>query len=114
MKYKLEKVDEHLKKKLKDPYFKELYELEQQKLGLVKKIIAYRINNNITQEELADQVGITQQHISKIENCEFTDPVTLAKVLLYVGFRVHMKAEPIRPTVARKEIRRVIQKLAMA
>lgn len=113
MKYKLEKVDEHLKEKLKDPYFKELYELEQQKLGLVKKIIAYRIDNNITQEELADQVGVTQQHISKIENCDFTDPATLAKVLLYVGFRVHMRAEPIRPIVAKKKIKRVIQRLAM-
>ena len=113
MKYKIESVNEHIKEKLKDPYFKELYELEQQKLGLVKKIISYRVNNNITQEELADQVGVTQQHISKIENCEFTDPVTLAKVLLFVGFRVHMKAEPIR-RVTRKKIRRVIQKLAMA
>jgi len=113
MKYKIESVNEHIKEQLKDPYFKELYELEQQKLGLVKKIIAYRVSNNITQEELADQVGVTQQHISKIENCEFTDPVTLAKVLLFVGFRVHMKAEPIR-TVTRKKIRRVIQKLAMA
>jgi DNA-binding XRE family transcriptional regulator len=113
MKYKLEDVDEHIKERLKDPYFKELYELEQQKLGLVKKIIKYRVDNNMTQEELADQVGVTQQHISKIENCEFTDPVTLAKVLLFVGFRVHMKAEPIQP-VARKKIRRVIQKLAMA
>jgi len=113
MKYKTESVDEHIKEKLKDPYFKELYELEQQKLELVKKIINYRINNNVTQEELSDQVGVTQQHISKIENCEFTDPATLAKVLLYVGFRVHMEAEPIRP-ITRKKIRRVIQKLAMA
>ena len=113
MKYKIESVNEHIKEKLKDAYFKELYELEQQKLGLVKKIINYRVNNNITQEELADQVGVTQQYISKIENCEFTDPVTLAKVLLFVGFRVYMKAEPIRP-VTRKKIRRIIQKLAMA
>jgi len=113
MKYKIESVNEHIKEELKDPYFKELYELEQQKLGLVKKIISYRVNNSITQGELADQVGVTQQHISKIENCEFTDPVTLAKVLLFVGFRVHMKAEPIR-SVTRKKIRRVIQKLALA
>ena len=113
MKYRIESVNEHIKDKLKDPYFKELYELEQQKLGLVKKIIKYRVDNNITQEELSDQIGVTQQHISKIENCEFTDPVTLAKVLLFVGFRVHMKAEPIR-SVTRKKIRRVIQKLAMA
>ncbi len=36
---RLQKVDEHLKEKLKDPYFKELYELEEQKLKIVKRII---------------------------------------------------------------------------
>ena len=113
VKINTEKVDEHLKEKLKDPYFNELYELEQQKLELVKKIIAYRIENNMTQEELADKIGITQQHISKIENCEFTDIVTLLKVLLYVGFRVIMKPIPIKPRT-RKKIRRVIQGLATA
>ena len=113
MRYKLEKAGEHLKEKLKDPYFKELYELGQQKLGLVKKIVSYRIAHHMTQGDLAKQVGVTQQHISKIENCEFTDPVTLVKVLLYVGFRVQMKAEPIKP-ITKKRIRRVINRLATA
>jgi len=31
-----QKGDEHLKEKLKYPYFKELYELEEQKLKIVK------------------------------------------------------------------------------
>ena len=35
---RLQKVDEHLKEKLKDPYFKELYELEEQKLKIVKRL----------------------------------------------------------------------------
>jgi DNA-binding XRE family transcriptional regulator len=113
-KISFEKVDEHLKKKLKDPYFKEQYELEQQKVTLIKRIIAYRMDKNMTQEELADKIGITQQHISKIENGNFTDPHTLAKVLLYVGFRVIMRAEPIRPIAERKRIRNVIQRMAMA
>ena len=38
IKMKIERVDEHLKEKLKDPYFKELYELEEQKLKIVKHI----------------------------------------------------------------------------
>jgi len=40
---RLKRVDTHLKKKLKDPYFKELYGLEEQKLKIAKKIIQYRI-----------------------------------------------------------------------
>ena len=38
-----QRVKEHLQEKLKDPYFRELYELEQQKNNIVKQIIAYRI-----------------------------------------------------------------------
>lgn len=113
MKMKVESIDEHLKEKLKDPYFKEIYELERQKLELVKKIINYRVENNMTQEELADKIGITQQHISKIENCEFTDIVTLLKALLYIGFRVTIKPIPIN-SAKKKKIRRVIQKMATA
>ncbi|MBF0252645.1 MAG: helix-turn-helix transcriptional regulator [Candidatus Omnitrophica bacterium] len=90
-----------------------MYELEQQKLSLVKKIIKYRIENNMTQTELADRIGVTQQHISKIENCEFTEPATLLKVLLYIGFRLSLKAERIKPR-AQKMIRRVIREKAMA
>lgn len=49
----MERVDEHLKEKLKDPYFRELYELEEQKLDIVKRIIDYRLNNNFSQAQLA-------------------------------------------------------------
>jgi DNA-binding XRE family transcriptional regulator len=113
MKIKLEKVTDHIEEDLKDPYFKEMHELEQQKLTLVKKIIKYRIDNSMTQSELADKIGVTQQHISKIENCEFTEPGTLLKVLLYIGFRLSLKAERIKPG-KQKVIRRAIRDKAMA
>ena len=61
-------IKEHLREKMKDPCFGELYELEAQKLNIAKKIIAYRIENALTQKELAERTGITQQQISKIEN----------------------------------------------
>jgi len=92
---KIEKVQEHLKEKLKDPYFKELYELEEQKLAIVKRIIAYRIKNKLSQSQLAKRAGITQQHISKIENGEFSNIATLEKVLLFIGFTVKLAVIPL-------------------
>lgn len=91
------KVGEHLKEKLKDPYFKELYELEEQKLGIVKLIIDYRINSKLTQSGLAKMVGVTQQHISKIESGEFSNIFTLEKILLAIGYTVKMAAAPLDP-----------------
>ena len=93
---KIERASDHLKEKLKDPYFRELYELEEQKLKIVKYIINYRIKNELTQQDLAKKIGVTQQHISKIENGEFSSIATLEKVLLSIGFTVKIQAMPLR------------------
>ena len=95
-------VNEHLQEKLKNPYFKELYELEQQKYDIVKKIIAYRIKNKITQSDLAKEAGVSQQHISKIENGEFSSITTLEKVLLHIGMTVRIKVVELNAVVKRK------------
>lgn len=91
----IKRVDEHLKEKLKNPYFKELYELEEQKLGIVKHIIDYRITHNLTQGQLAKKAGVTQQHISKIENGDFSNILTLEKVLLFIGYTVEIRVVPL-------------------
>jgi len=96
------KVDEHLKEKLKDPYFKELYELEEQKLKIVKRIIEHRVKNKLSQKQLAERVGVTQQHISKIENGEFSSMATLEKVLLFIGYTVRMQAIPLSQGIRHK------------
>ncbi len=109
---KLENVDKHLKEKLKDPYFKELYELEEQKLEIVKPIISYRVKYGLNQKELARKVGVTQQHISKIESGDFASVMTLEKVLLAIGYTVQIKAIHLSSTRAdkiRKRIRSRIQ-----
>ena len=105
---KLESTDKHLKEKLKDPYFKELYELEEQKLGIVKRIVDYRIKNDLNQKQLAQCVGVTQQHISKIEGGDFVSVMTLEKVLLAIGYTVQMKAIQLKPLVADR-IRKVLR-----
>lgn len=98
-KLKTKKVDDYLKEQLKDPYFKELWELEEQKLEMVKPIIDYRIKNNLTQAGLAKQVKISQQHISNIESGEFSSVATLEKVLLFIGYKVKMEAIPLTKNV---------------
>lgn len=104
----MERVDEHLKEKLKDPYFKELYEFEEQKLGIVKRIIEYRVKNYLTQGQLAKKARVTQQHISKIENGDFSSIVTLEKILLFIGYTVKIQAVPLNRRV-RNSIERMVR-----
>lgn len=97
----IRKVDDYLQEQLKNPEFKKVWEVNQQKLEIVKPIIRYRIDHNLTQGQLAKKIGVTQQHISKIENGEFSSMETLEKVLRYVGFTIKLEAVPVRKEASR-------------
>ncbi len=96
MKQKLVKVEEHLKQLLKNPHFREVYELDRAKTEVIKKIIGYRIKRHLTQGELARKVGVTQQQISKIENGEFSNLTTVQKILLAIGYHLAVSVIPLR------------------
>ena len=100
-------VDEHLKESLKDPYFKELYQLQEQKFEVVKHIIAYRIKHKLNQSALAKRAGVTQQHISKIESGEFSNIATLEKILLFIGYTMRVEAVPLSQK-AKQEIEKLV------
>ena len=89
-------VKDHVKEELKDPHFKELYELHQQKLAVVKKIIDYRVQNGLSQGQLADKVGVSQQYISRIETGDFCTVEVLEKVLTAIGYAVRMQIVPLK------------------
>ncbi|MFH1836748.1 MAG: helix-turn-helix transcriptional regulator [Candidatus Omnitrophota bacterium] len=96
---KIVKVGSHIKEKNKDPYLKELYELEVEKANIAKLIIKHRLDNNMNQSQLAVKVGVTQQQISKIENGDFSSIITIAKVLLRIGYFLEIR--PIKLSKSR-------------
>jgi len=88
MRAHLTNVKEHLKEELKDPYFRELYELDSVKTEIAKKIIEHRIKHNLNQTQLAKMVKVSQQQISCIEEGDFSNFQTIQKVLLAIGYKI--------------------------
>jgi len=92
----MRKVDDYIKEKLKKhPDFKARYGLLIEKAGVVKKIIAYRIRNKLSQEQLAQELGVTQQYISKIEEGEFSNLDTIENILEHIGYRLKLEVVPV-------------------
>ncbi|MFT5207696.1 MAG: transcriptional regulator with XRE-family HTH domain [Candidatus Omnitrophota bacterium] len=106
---KLENINNHLEEGSEDPYFKEIYKLEQQKMGIVSRIVEYRIKYKLSQIDLAKKMGVTQQHISKIENGDFSNMTTLENVLFFLGYTLRIKEIPLSTTRA-NGVRKVLRK----
>lgn len=95
MKSHIRSVEAHLQEKLKDPYFRELYELEEEKAKIVSLIVKHRLRYHLTQQQLAEKVGVSQQQISKIEQGDFSSLATIQRTLLALGHHVIVRAQPL-------------------
>jgi len=91
----MRKVDDYIKEKLRrNPDFKARYDLLMEKAAVVKKIIAYRIRHKLSQEQLARELGVTQQYISKIEEGEFSNLDAIEGILEHIGYRLKLEVVP--------------------
>lgn len=90
-------VSAHLKEKLKDPHFPELFEMEEEKAKIAALIIKYRLDHKLSQGALAKKLGVTQQRISKIEQGEFSSLGTIQRVLVALGYHVTLRVIPLNP-----------------
>lgn len=66
-KIRLEKIDTHLARELKNKEFRKAYELERAKVALAQKIAEIREEEHLRQADLAKRLGVSQQFISQIE-----------------------------------------------
>ena len=81
---------DHLKTKLIDKEFRDLYDEERQLLEISLKILNVRKELGLSQKDLAYKAHVTQQQVSKIEsglNCNMT---TFLKVCNALGVKMDM------------------------
>ena len=84
----------HLAEQLKDSEFSAEWERQRPEREYIKAIIAARMEQNMTQKELAEKTGIRQSNISRIENGNCSPTIaTLQQIAdgvgktLYIEFR---------------------------
>lgn len=95
-KMKLMPVSEHLKQELKNPNFRETYELESLKAKIARELIEFRAKRGLTQAALARHAGVAQQEISRIENGDFETLRVLIKVVSALGREIEVSFPPRR------------------
>lgn len=78
---------------IKDPEFKKHYQEERQALKLAMKIAELREKKGLSQKQLAELMGTSQQAISRIESGEYDGFTlkTLEKIAEATGMRVKIE-----------------------
>lgn len=86
------RVDDYLQEQLKDPEFKKEWDDIQPEMDVIRAMIDARIEQNLTQKDLAARTGIDQADISKLENGTRNPSLKLLKKLAS-GLGMQLKIE---------------------
>ena len=95
------KFDDYLQEQLKDPEFKKERDDIQPEMDVIRAMIDARIEQNLTQKELAARTGIDQADISKLENGTRNPSLKLLKKLAS-GLGMQLKIEFVPMQTLRK------------
>ena len=95
------KFDDYLQEQLKDPEFKKEWDDIQPEMDVIRAMIDARIEQNLTQKELAARTGIDQADISKLENGTRNPSLKLLKKLAS-GLGMQLKIEFVPMQASRK------------
>jgi len=76
----------------KDPALLDEYKALQPEYEIIKQIIQARTEQNLTQKELADKIGIKQSNISRLESGSYNPSLDfLKKVADGLGKELHIE-----------------------
>lgn len=76
----------YLKEQLKDAEFAAEYQAQKPEYEAIRAVIAARLEQHMTQKELAEKTGIRQSNISRIESGSTSPTVeTLARIAAGLG-----------------------------
>ena len=87
----LKTFETHKKELMQDPEFAAGYEEQRRLMGIAMEVAKLRAKQGLSQTELAERSGITQQQLSKLERGENCNLSTFLKVCISLGMEVKLK-----------------------
>jgi len=85
-------LKEFIQEQMKDEKFKMAYTIVEQKYDLIRELIEFRKNNNITQKEFAEMMGVKQQAISRYEKGAIDPQLSFVlKVFYLIGKKLRLR-----------------------
>ena len=85
-------LSKYIKTQLEDFEFRELYEKSESEYQVAREMIKARIEQNMTQQELAEKTGMRQSNISRIENGSCSPTVeTLSIIAVGLGKKLEIR-----------------------
>ena len=88
--------EEYLEERLQDPVFRRAFEEESERLTISLQMIKLRELLGLTQSQLAERVGTSQQTISRLENPDYRGHSlrTLRRIADALDARVEVRIVP--------------------
>ena len=84
--------DEHLAEMMQDPEFRHEYEALQPEYEIIRQLMTARVDQGLTQKELAQRIGIRQSNISRLESGNYNPSLAfLKKVATGLGKQLHVE-----------------------
>lgn len=84
--------DSYLEKQMGDPAFAKEYKALEPDYEIIRQIIRARTEQNLTQQQLADKIGIKQSNISRLEGGGYNPSLDfLKKVAGGLGKELHIE-----------------------
>ena len=88
--------DKYVAEKLEDPEFRSEYDALEPEFAIIRAMVDTRKESGLTQKQLAEQTGIAQGDISKIENGNGNPSLkTLKRLASAMGMKLKLEFVPI-------------------
>ncbi len=79
----MKNFNDYLQENLQKPEFKKEYEALDANYEIVRQIIKARNEQNLTQQQLAEKIGIRQSNISRLESGNYNPSIELLKKVAF-------------------------------